>query len=163
MVEEPIEYKTKGLKREITPIIRILEDPESEEKSIAQIADEIISAIDEVRSSYSQVCIVARVSYDGGDTWEFFVGGPYKSRAIAKSKGESLNVPGGKYVCKWLIFDMSKDMKALLKAAEPVEEGQSAWTKEVHLRQVLETRWIEPLHPPEDEDGQEPEVPVQEG
>lgn len=103
------------------------------------------------------------MSYDGGDTWEFFVGGPYKSRSIAKAKGEGLNVPGGKYECKWLIFNMSRDMKALLKAAEPVEEGVSAWTKEVQLRQVVETRWIEPLEPPEESDGKEPEVHLHQG
>lgn len=162
MVEESIEYKIKHLKREVNPIIGILEDPESEEKPIAQIADEIITALDDVRSEYNQVCIVARVSYDGGDTWEFFTMGPYKSRSIAKQKGEGLNVPGGKYECKWLIFDMARDAKAFLKGAEPPKESASAWTGEVQARQVVETKWIEPL-PPEVEDGEGPAVHLQEG
>lgn len=143
-VSEEIEYKAKHLKREINPIIGILEDPESEEKSVAQIADEIIGALDEVRDKQNAVCVVARVSYDHGLTWQFFVMGPYKSRAVAKQKGEALTSSGASWTCKWLMFDMVKDYRAFLKALVPTEDEGSAWAGSVPASLIRETKWIEP-------------------
>lgn len=141
---EEVEYKPKNLKRELNPIIGILEDPDSEEKSIAQIADEIINALDEVRSGYNQVGIVARVSYDHGDTWQYFLMGPYKNKTAAKAKGEGLTSSGAKYQVKWLMFDMVKDARKFLRELVPSEGEGSAWAGEVPKSLIRETRWIEP-------------------
>lgn len=143
MVEE-IQYKPKHLKREINPIIGILEDPESEEKSVAQIADEIVTALDDVRADQNAVCIVARVSYDHGETWQFFVMGPYKSRTIAKAKGEGLVSGGAKHAAKWLMFDMVKDQRKFLKELASSDDETSAWTGEVPAKLIRETVWLEP-------------------
>ncbi len=141
MVEE-IEYKPKNLKGELKPIIEILESEESEEKSVAQIADEVVSALDEVRAKKNQVCIVARVSLDHGQTWQFFVMGPYKSLAVAKQKGESLAGMGNAIV-KWLRFTMVKDHREFIKELTP-KEKMSAWEGEVPQALVKSTVWVEP-------------------
>lgn len=136
------EYKPKHLKRELNPIIAILEDEESEEKDIVQIADEIITALDEVRSKQAQYCVVARISLDHGETWQFFVMGPYKSMAVAKSKGESLVTfaPGQ---IKWLRFAMVTDHRQFLKDMMP-KETSSAWAGEIPVSLIRTTAWIEP-------------------
>lgn len=136
-------YKPKALKRELNPIIGILEDPESEGKSIAQVADEIITALDEVRSKQNQVCIVARTSLDDGQTWQFFVMGPYKSMSVAKAKGESLATAFMNYTVKWLRFAMVNDHRAFLKDLQPPEK-MSAWVGEVPVSRIRSTTWIEP-------------------
>ncbi len=150
-MSEEIEYKPKHLKREINPIIGILEDEESEDKSVAQIADEIITALDEVRSKQSQYCIVARVSMDLGETWQFFVMGPYKSMAVAKSKGESLVTFAAGRVA-WLRFAMVTDHRQFLKDMVP-KETTSAWAGEVPVSLIRTTTWIEPEEggPPQEE------------
>lgn len=141
---EEIEYKVKHLKREVNPIIGILEDDESEDKSTAQVADEIITALDDVRDQYNQVGIIARVSYDHGETWQFFVMGPYKNRTAAKAKGEGLTSSGAKYQVRWLMFDMVKDARKFLRELVPSEEAGSTWAGEVPKSLIRETRWIEP-------------------
>lgn len=147
---EEIEYKPKNLKGELKPIIAILEDEESEEKSVAQIADEIVSALDEVRSKKNQVCVVARVSLDHGVTWQFFVMGPYKSMAVAKQKGESLAGMTNAIV-KWLRFTMVSDHREFMKELIPKDEKMSAWVGEVPTRLIKETVWVEPDEPEESE------------
>lgn len=140
MVED---FKPKNLKGEIKPIIEILESEESEEKSVAQIADEIVSALDEVRAKKNQVAIVARVSPDHGKTWEFFVMGPYKSMAVARQKGEAL-MNASKYPTRWLRFTMVSDVRQFMKDLVPPEESASAWVGEVPVSLISETVWIEP-------------------
>ena len=137
------DFKPKNLKGELKPIIAILESEESEEKSVAQIADEIVSALDEVRAKKNQVAIIARVSPDHGKTWKFFVMGPYKSMSIAKQKGESL-MTASKYPIRWMRFTMVSDARTFLKELIPPEEPASAWVGEVPMSLVSETIWIEP-------------------
>lgn len=155
-----VEYRRRHLVSEVKPIVAILEDEEAEEWSVEEVADRIIDALDAVREKKSLYCVIARVSFDCGETWQFFVTGPYKTPGAARTKGESLLAASGGDV-KWLSLQMVRDPRTFLKDERDIRRpkdgdlGGSAWSGEVPESAVRVTAWIEPIQ--EEVDHEQPD------
>lgn len=146
----------KHLKRETNPIIEILSDPELEEASSEELADLILDRIKEVQREAAKnaakkavYAIVARVSFDCGASWQYFIAGPYGTRSEARSRAETmLNASGGDV--RWRVFEMVQDGRSFLKEERDVRRPtewssiQQDWVGEVPSSLIRETTWIEP-------------------
>lgn len=146
----------KHLKRETGPIIEILSDASLEDASSEDLADLILDRIKEVQREALKnaakkplYAIVARVSFDCGASWQFYIAGPYSTRSEARTKGESMCVASGGEV-RWMIFEMVQDPRAFLKNEREVRRPtkwssvRQDWVGEVQSSAIRLTTWMEP-------------------
>ncbi len=143
---------------EIKVVLEVLEKfntraDKGEEFEAEEVAMAGIEALDEYRSKKPQFANLAVFSDDGGANWYAALMGPYKSRAIAKSKSGGLFPPGSGLSMKWLTMAMPKDFrKEVLAYFKSKGEEVSAWQKDsIPIELLRRVAFMEPIES-EDED-----------
>ena len=145
------------LKRETKPIIEILSDASLEDASSEDLADLILDRIKEVQKEAARraeakpvYALVARVSFDCGTSWQYFISGPYSTRSEARGKADSaFTASGGEIRC--MVFEMVQDVRSFLvnerAVRRPTKWNPMAqkWQGEVPASSLIrETTWMEP-------------------
>lgn len=144
------------LKTEIKAVVNVLLEAEDvaeraleageDPPTFDYVATRIIEDLDELRSKKSMVSIVARFSADNGKTWQFFLYGPYKSKAVAKQKSGGLFPPGSPLQVKWMVLDHVKDFRKEVLAEFKDTQEVSGWDKnKVPVELLSVTQWVEPI------------------
>ena len=114
------------LKREIDAVAKVLASPENQDKTAEQVAEEVVSAIDELRAKHNRLAVVARYTWDE-ETYHLSVIGPFSTRASgqAQQAGEgmvgSLAHPGKG---KWMLATVYPSPRAAWDATKPTDLAQ---------------------------------------
>lgn len=127
-----------SLRREVTAVADILEDPANADKTPEELAEDVIAALDDVRAKSNRLAVVARYTWDG-EKYHMAVLGPFSTRAetAALKAGEgfagSAAHPGhGRFILApafantrdaWAAIKPDRERRAALHLAEARKHG----------------------------------------
>lgn len=83
-------------KREVLALVRILTDPENEDRSAEEVADLCVSALDDVRARSHRLAVVGQIQYRPQEPAQTVVLGPFSARGTLDSQEKFLTaIQGG--------------------------------------------------------------------
>lgn len=123
-----------ALKRELNALTAILADPANQDKTPDDLAEEIITALDDLRSKSHRVAVVANYAWTGGEP-TLAVLGPFSTRApaAARAAGEGMAGTARGGHGKWLAVPAYANVRAAWDAVMPTADE----TKERRLDAAL--------------------------
>lgn len=110
-----------ALTREIKVVAAVLADEQNEDKSAEDIAEELIRALDDLRSKQNRLAVVANYAWKQGDEPSLAVLGPFSTRAPAAARGVGQGMAGtakGGHG-KWLLVPAYASVRAAWDAVQP--------------------------------------------
>lgn len=123
------------LKREINAIAAVLADEANEDKTAEDIAEEIILALDELRSKSHRLAVIASYAWHPGEEPSLAVLGPFSTRApaAARAVGEGMagTAKGGHG--KWLLVPAYANVRAAWDAVRPDPDSERERALEAQL------------------------------
>lgn len=112
--------------REIKAVAAVLADEQNEDKTPEDIAEELILALDELRSKSNRLAVIARYAWKEGEEPSLAVFGPFSTRATAAARavGEGMagTFRGG--TGKWLAVPAYANVRAAWDAVRPDPDSE---------------------------------------
>ena len=116
------------LRREIDAVADILEDETNADKTIEELAEELILALDAVRAKMNRLAVVARYTWDQ-ETWHLAVLGPISTTAnkAALDLGAGMRgSPGHPGSGKFMLAPIYANTRDAWAAIKPSDERKAA-------------------------------------
>ena len=127
------------MKREVNAVAGVLADEANEDKSAEDIAEEIILALDELRSKSHRIAVLANYAWHPEDEPTLAVFGPFSTRSPSTARAVGVGMAGtarGGHG-KWLTVPAYANVRAAWDAVRP-DPGSEA---ERRLEAQLGTFW----------------------
>lgn len=82
-----------ALAREIKAIAEVLADPANEDRTPEELAADLISALDEVRSNHNRLAVIGRFTWDGTEYHDVVLG-PFSTRSVKAARDVGAGLTG---------------------------------------------------------------------